>query len=127
MATWCEDTPLNSKKGESNDDEESCGFEGGYLSDRRRSKHSLDWQNGKLREKTLRCGKNSNFESEEEKEEDGDDSDGDYRKTPPLFAVSKAGGSGMKSAGVVESLAKNTRKRMSNVPMVNSPAMATRG
>ncbi len=55
-------------------------------------------------------------ESEEEKEEDGDDSDGDYRKTPPLFAVANAGGSGMKSAGVLESPAKYMRKRMSNVP-----------
>jgi hypothetical protein len=97
MAMWCEDTPLNLKKGESNDDE-SWGFEGGYSSNRGCSRHSLDWQNGKLGEKTLGHGEMSNIESEEEKEEDGDDSDVDYRKTPPFFAVAKGGGSGMKSA-----------------------------
>ncbi len=48
-------------------------------------------------------GEKSNMESEEEKEEDGDDSNGDYRKNPPLFEVAKAGGSGVKSASVVES------------------------
>jgi hypothetical protein len=80
-----------------------------------------------LRDKTLGRGKKSNMESEEEQGEDGDDSDGDYRKTPPLFEVAKVGGSGMKSASVVESLTKNTRKRMSNIPAVDSPAMATRG
>ncbi len=37
------------------------------------------------------------MESEEDKGEDGDDSDGDYRETPPLFEVAKAGGSGMKT------------------------------
>jgi hypothetical protein len=71
MATWCEDTSHNSKKRESQDDEESWGFEGGYSSDRGRSRHSLDWENGKLRENSL-------GESEEEEEGDGDDSDGDY-------------------------------------------------
>ncbi len=45
-----------------------------------------------------------------------------------MFAVANAGGSDMNSAdNVVESPAKNTRKRMSNVPIGNSPAMATRG
>jgi hypothetical protein len=33
----------------------------------------------------------------------------------------------MNSADAVESLAKSTRKRKSNIPAVDSPAMATRG
>jgi hypothetical protein len=33
----------------------------------------------------------------------------------------------MNSDDVVESLAKNTRKRKSSIPAVDSPAMATRG
>jgi hypothetical protein len=108
------------KKGKGQDDEESWGFEGGYLSDRGRSRHSLDWQNDKLRE-------NTSGESEEEEEGDGDDSDGDCQRSPPLLAVAKAGGSDMNSADVVESPAKNTRKRKSNITAVDSPAMVTRG
>jgi hypothetical protein len=46
---------------------------------------SLDWQNGKLREKV-------SAESEGEEEEDRDDSDGEYERSPPLFGVAKAGG-----------------------------------
>jgi hypothetical protein len=30
MRMWCEDCSCNSKMGEEQDDEESCGFEGGY-------------------------------------------------------------------------------------------------
>ncbi len=119
MATWHEDTLHNLKKGESHDDEESWGFEGGYSSDRGCSRHSLDWQNSKLQENTL-C------ESEEEQEGNGDGSDGDYQKSPPFFAVAKAGGSDMKSADEVESPAKNTRKMMSTIATVNSIVMATR-
>ncbi len=38
-----------------------------------------------------------------EEEGDGDDSNGDYRRSSPLFAVAKAGGSDMNSDDVVES------------------------
>jgi hypothetical protein len=41
MGTWCEDSSCNSKIGEEQNDEESWGFEGGYSSDRKRSRHSL--------------------------------------------------------------------------------------
>ncbi len=41
MAMWREDTSQNLKKGESQDDEESWGFQGGYSSDRGHSRHSL--------------------------------------------------------------------------------------
>jgi hypothetical protein len=109
------------------DDEEAWGIKGGYSSNRGCSRHNLAWQCSMLRDKTLGCGEKSNMESEEEKGEDGDDSDGDYGKTHLLFEVVKVGGSGVESASVVESPAKNTRKRMSNVPTVDSPAMATRG
>jgi hypothetical protein len=62
-----------------------------------------------------------------EEEGDGDDSDGEYQRSPPLFAVAKAGGSNINNDDVVESLTKNTSKRKSNIPAVDSPAMATRG
>jgi hypothetical protein len=91
-----------------------------YSSDRGRSRLSLDWQSGKLRE-------NLSAESEGEDEGEGDDSDGENERSPPLFAVAKAEGSGMNSDDVVENPTKNTRKRKSNIPAVDSPAMATRG
>jgi hypothetical protein len=69
---------------------------------------------------------NTSGESEEEEEGDRDDSDGDYQRSPPLFAEAKAGSSDMNSDDVVESLAKNTMKRKSNIPAADSPAMATR-
>ncbi len=119
MGTWRKDTSCNLKKGEGQDDEESWEFKGGYSSDRGHSRHSLDWQNGKLRE-------NKSGENEEEEEGDGDGSDGDYQRSPPLFAVAKAGGSDINSAGVVESPAKNAMKRKSNIAAVDCPAMSTR-
>jgi hypothetical protein len=90
MGTWHEDSSHNLKMGEEQDDEESWGFESGYSSGRERSRHSLDWQNGKLRE-------NRSGESEGEEEGDGDDSDGEYERRPPLFAVSNGGGGNMNS------------------------------
>jgi hypothetical protein len=60
------------------DDEEGWEIEGGYTSDRGRSRHSIAWQHGMLRDKTLGHGEKSNMESEEEKGEDGDDFDRDY-------------------------------------------------
>ncbi len=44
-----------------------------------------------------------------------------------MFAVAKVGGSSMNSGDVVESPTKTTRKRKSNIPAVDSPAMATSG
>jgi hypothetical protein len=120
LGTWREESSHNSKRGEEQDDEESWGIEGGYSSDRGCSRHSLDWQSGKLRE-------NTSDESEGEEEGEGDDSDGENERSAPLFAVAKAGGSNMNSEDVVESPTKNTRKRKSNIPAVDCLAMATRG
>jgi hypothetical protein len=44
-----------------------------------------------------------------------------------LFAGAKAGSSKMKNDDVVESTTKNTRKRKSSIPAVDSLAMAIRG
>jgi hypothetical protein len=120
MGTWREDSSHNSTMGEEQDDEEGWGFEGGYSSERGCSRHSLDWQSGKLRE-------NLSAESEGADEGEGDDSDGENERSPPLFVVAKVGGSDMNSDDVVESPTKNTRKRKSNIPAVDSHAIATRG
>jgi hypothetical protein len=74
----------------------------------------------------VRSGKKTSGESEGEGEGDGDDSDGEYERSQPLFAVAKARASNMNSDDVVESPTKNTRKRKSNIPAVDSPAIATR-
>ncbi len=44
-----------------------------------------------------------------------------------MFAGAKVGGSNMNSDDVVESPTKNTRKRKSTTPVVDSPAIATKG
>jgi hypothetical protein len=120
MGTWHEDSSQTLKMGEKQDDKETWGLEGGYLSDRVSSRHSLDYQSGKLRE-------NSSAESEGEDEEEGEDSDGENEWSPQLFAGAKMGSSKMNSDDGLESSTKNTRKRKSTIPVVDSPAMETRG
>jgi hypothetical protein len=120
MGTWREGSSQTLKIGEKQDDEEIWGLEGGYSSDRGHSRHSLDYHSGKL-------GENLSVESEGEDEEEGEDSDGENERSPPLFAGAKAGSSKMNSDDVLESPTKNTRKRKSTIPAVDSPAMATRG
>ena len=66
-------------------------------------------------------------ESEGDDEEEGEDSDGENERSPPLFAGAKVGSSKMNSDDVLASPTKNTRKRKSTIPAVDSPAMATRG
>ncbi len=50
MGTWREDSSQTLKMREKQDEEETWGLEGGYSSDRRRSRHSLDYHSGNLRE-----------------------------------------------------------------------------
>ncbi len=120
MGTWREDSSHTSKMGEKQDDEETWRLEGRYSSDRGHSRHSLDYHSGKL-------GENLSAESKGEQEEEGEDSDGENERIPPLYAGAKAGSSKMNSDDVLVSPTKNTRKRKSTIPAVDSPAMATRG
>jgi hypothetical protein len=121
MGTWHEDSSQTLKMGEKQEDEETWGLEGGYSSDRGLSRHSLDYHSGN------KLGENSSDESEGEQEEEGEDSDGENERSPPLFVGEKAGSSKTNSDDVLASPTKNTRKRKSTIPAVNSPAMATRG
>jgi hypothetical protein len=120
MGTWREDSSQTLKMREKQDDEETRELEGGYSSDRGRSRHSLDYHTGKL-------GGNLSADREGEDEEEGEDSDGENERSPPLFAGENAGRSKMNSVDVAEIPTKNTRKRKSTIPAVDSPAMATRG
>jgi hypothetical protein len=121
MGSWREDISQTLKMEEKQDDEETWGLEGGYSSDRGVSRHSIDFHRGKL-------GEISSDESEGEQEEEGEDSDGENERSPPLFAGPTAGICKMDSDDVLASPTKNTRKRKSTtIPVVDSPAMATRG
>ncbi len=102
------------------DDDETWGLEGWYSSDRGGSRHSLDYHSGKL-------GDNLSAESEGDDEEEGEDSDGENERSPPLFVGAKAECSKMNSDDVLESPTKNTGKKKSTIPVVDSPAMATSG
>ncbi len=120
MGSWSEDSSQTLKMGKKQDDEETWELDGGYSSDRGLSRHNLDYHGGKL-------GENSSDESDGEQEEEGKDSDGKNERSPPLFVGAKAGGSKINSDDVLASPTKNTRKRKSTIPAVDSPAMATRG
>jgi hypothetical protein len=102
MESWHEDFSQTLKMGEKQDDEVTWGLEGGYSSDRRLSRHSLDFHSGKLRE-------NLSDESEGEQEEEGEDSDGENERSPPLFAGLTAGIRKTNSDDVLASPTKNTR------------------
>jgi hypothetical protein len=120
MGSWREDISQTSKMGEKQDDEETWGLEGGYSLDRGISRHSIDFHKGKL-------GENSSDESEGEQEEEGEYSDGENKRSPPLFAGPTAGICKKYSDNVLASPTNNTRKRKSTIPTVDSPAMAMRG
>ncbi len=120
MGSWCEDSSQTSKMGEKQDNEETWRLEGWYSSDRGLSRHSLDYHSGKL-------GENLSDESEGGQEEEGEDTDGETERSPPLFAGAKAGIRKTNSDDVLASPTKNTRKRKSTIPSVDSPTMATRG
>ncbi len=120
MGTWHKDSSQTSKMGEKRDDEETWVLEGGYSSDRGCSRHSLNYQSGKLKE-------NSSAESEGEDDKEGEDSGGENERSPPLFDGAKGRSIKMNSDNVLENPTKNTRKRRSTIPAVDSPEMATRG
>ena len=69
---------------EKQDDGETWGLEGGHSLDRGIGRHSLDFHKGKL-------GENSSDESEGEQGEEGEYSDGENKRSPPLFVGPTAG------------------------------------
>jgi len=107
MATWYEETPQSKKRNES-EDKEGFGLEGGYSLERGRSRHSLAWRKGTLRDKTMGGEEQGDSDSEQYKECNGEDGE-DY-EGPPLFEVPSLGSSGMKHESVVDSPMRNTRK-----------------
>jgi hypothetical protein len=100
MGSWCKDSSQTLKMGEKQDDEETWGLEGGYLSDWGLSRYSLDYHSGKF-------GENLSDKSEGEQEEEGETSDGENERSPPLFARAKARSSKTNSDDVLASPTKN--------------------
>jgi hypothetical protein len=64
MATLYEETPQSKKRNES-ENEEGFGLEGGYSLVRGRSKHSLAWRKGTLRDKTMGGEEQGDSDSEQ--------------------------------------------------------------
>ncbi len=120
LGSWHEDISQTLKMEEKQDDEVMWGLEGGYSSERGISRHSIDFHKGKLRE-------NSSDESDGEQEEEGEYSDGENKRSPPLFAGPAAGIHKKSSDDVLASPTNHTRIRKSTIPAVDSPAMAMRG
>ena len=104
MGSWREDISQTSNMGGNQDDEETWGLEGGYSLDRGLSRHSIDFHSGKL-------GEISSDESEGEQEEEGEYSDGENKRSPPLFAGPKAGICKKYSDDVLASPTKNKKEK----------------
>ena len=55
MATWYdEETPESKKTNDESEDKDGFGIGGGYSSDRGRSRHSIAWQRGQLRDEKMK-------------------------------------------------------------------------
>ena len=104
MASWYdEETPELKETNDESEDEDGFGIGGGYSFDRGRSRHSIAWQSGKLRDVNMKGGE---MTEDSESEEDGNNND---CKRPPLFSIAVAGSSGVKSVLSAENPAATTR------------------
>ena len=68
MAMWYDETPKKKKSDDSEENDYNFG-EGGHLSDRARSRHSLAWRRGGLKDDTMGGGGKKD-DSDDEEEED---------------------------------------------------------
>ena len=111
MGTWYDNGSAEvEEKSDEDDDEDNFGDEGGYSSDRPRSKHASNWRRGLLMDTTTTGGKQGEKSDEGEESDSSVESDkAERNKTlktpdksePPLFSVP--------AAGTNESPAGNTR------------------
>ena len=93
MASWYdEETPELKETNDESEDEDGFGIGGGYSFDRGRSRHSIAWQRGQLRDEKIKgSDKGENSDSDVDKSADPKSPD---RRCPPLFGVAAAGNSG---------------------------------
>ena len=111
MGSWSrEKTPESEEKNDESEEEDS-GDEGGYSSDRARSRHSVAWATGEIRDtKAPGGGREENSDNDEEKHSEESSEDEEKGSTigqpktpdrgvPPLFSVPAASrGSGSPAA-----------------------------
>ena len=124
MGSWYdEETPEAKEKIDESEDDDTFGNDGGYSSDRARSRHSDAWRTGQLRDKTMKGGKRGENQNGSDESSGSEEEERTYPKTPdksypPLFSVPAAASSrrpaaassGRPAAASSDSPARNTRK-----------------
>ena len=112
MGSWYDEkTPESKEKNDESEEEYDSGEEGGYSSDRARSRHQDAWARGEIRDKKgTGCGRGERLDDDDEsssKEEGKTSRKSPKRKTlpksperlgPPLFDVPAAGSGGSPAA-----------------------------
>ena len=115
MGSWYdEETPDAKEKIDESEDDNTFGNDGGYSSDRARSRHSVAWTTGQLRYKTMKGGnrgenQNGSDESSGSEEKERTDSFTHDNSSPPLLSLPAAMSIGRAAAASKESPARNTR------------------
>jgi hypothetical protein len=115
MGSWYdEETPEAKEKIDESEDDDTFGNDGGYSSDRARSRHSVAWITGQLRAKTMKGSKwgenqNCSDESSGSEEEERTDPETPDKSSPPLLSLPAAVSIGRAAAASKESPARNTR------------------
>ena len=117
MGSWYNKETLEAKeKIDESEDDDTFGNDGGYSSDRARSRHSVAWITGQLRYKTMKGGnrgENQNGSDESSgsgsKEKERTDPETPDKSSPPLLSVPAAVSIGRAAAVSKESPARNIR------------------
>ena len=108
------ETPEAKEMIDESEDDDTFGNDGGYSSDRARSRHSGAWKTGQLRDKTMKGGKRGENQNGSDESSGSEEEERTYPKTPdksdpPLFSVPMAASSRRLAAASSESPARNTR------------------
>jgi hypothetical protein len=100
MDSWYDkETPEAKEKIDESEDVDTFGNDGGYSSDRARSRHSGTWKTGQLRDQTMKGGKRGENQNGSDESSGNEEEERTYPKTPDnsdpsLFSVPAAASSG---------------------------------
>jgi hypothetical protein len=129
MGSWYnKETREAKEKIDESEDDDTFGNDGGYSSDRARSRHSGAWKTGQLRDKMMKGGKRGENQNGSDESSGSEEEERTYTKTPdksdpPLFSVPAAVSSGRPAAASSESPARDK----SDPPMFSVPAAVSSG
>ena len=134
MGSWYdEETPEAKEKIDESEDDDTFGNDGGYSSDRARSRHSDAWRTGQLRDKTMKGGKRGENQNGSDESSGSEEEERTYPKTPdksdpPLFSVPAAASSRRPAAASSDSPARPAAasSRRPAAASSDSPARNTR-